>query len=209
MDPFNFIEEHRIPLIFLGIFVAGLLMNSYVNLCCGRGEMSRDDFLSGIEGKHVIPLEEEHEFFSHGLVQSLLHTLFLLMLMLPLLIVSAAISGISLQVFAKALSVLFTTAFLCRMFGFLMYLWCRNWSTVGYLLTRVFFIVFIFVTGFVPGFPNPILLIYSFHSGEQILIRVPMSAYSLYMIIVTAAILLLTLSNTALLRRNIHREKST
>lgn len=206
-DPFNFIEEHRIPLIFPVIFVAALLMNSYVNLRCGRGEMSPEEFLTRLERKNVITFEEEYEFLSYGLVQFLLHTLFLLLLMLPLLIVSATISGISLPVFSKALSVLFTTSLLCRMYGFLMYLRYGRWSRVGYLLARIFFILFIFVTGFFAGFANPILLIYSLHRGEEILTRFPLSAHSLYMIIVTAAILLVILSNHAMLRRNIYKEK--
>ncbi len=207
--PFNFIAEHRIPLVFLGIFVAALLIHSYVSLRCGHGEISADDFLARLERKQLITLEEEYEFLSYGLVGSLLHTLFLLLLMLPPLIASAAISGISLQVFAKAFSILFTTPLLCRMFGFLIYLFCGKWSRIGYVLTRMFFILFIFVTGLFAGFANPILLIHSFHRGEEILTRFPLSAYSLHMIMVTSAILLLTLANQAMVRRNMHKEKST
>ncbi len=208
-DPFNFIEGQRIPLIFSGIFAAALLINSYVNLRCGRGEMLPDDFLTRLEEKDVITLEEEYGFFSYGLVQSLLHTLFLLLLMLPVLIVSATVSGISLEVFAKAFSVLFTASLLCRMYGFLMYLCYGRWSRGGYLLSRIFFILFIFVTGFFAGFANPILLIYFLHRGEEILTGFPLGAYSLYMIIVTGAIMLLILSNQTMLRRNIQKEKST
>ena len=207
--PSHFIEEYRIPLIFPAIFVAALLINSYVNLLCGRGEMSRGDFLARYERKEVITLEEEHDFFSYGLVESLLHSLFLLLLMLPLLIVSATISGISLPVFAKVLSILFTASLLCRMFGFLIYLLYGRWSKVGYLLTRMFFIFSIFLTVFFAGFANPILFIYSIHRGVEIPSGFPMSAYSLYIIIVACAILLLMLANQAMVRRNMHKERST
>jgi uncharacterized membrane protein len=207
--PSHFIEEYRVPLLFPGIFVAALLIHSYVNLRCGLGEMSRDDFISRFERKKVITLEEEHEFFSYGLVQSLLHTLLLLLLMLPLLIVSTAISGISLPVFAKAFSILFTTSLLCRLFGFLMYLLYGRWSKLGYLWTRMFFIFSIFFTGFFIGSVNPILLIYSFHRGVEIPSGFPMSGYSLYIMIVACAILLLTLANQAMVRRNMHKEIST
>ena len=208
-SPSHFIEEYRVPLLFPGIFVAALIINSYVNLRCGRGEMSRDDFIARLERKKVITLEEEHEYFSYGLVESLLHTLFLLLLTLPLLIVSATISGISLPVFAKALSILFITSLLCRLFGFLMYLFYGRWSKLGYLWTRMFFIFSIFSTGFFAGSLNPILLIYSLHRGGEIPSGFPMSAYSLYIMIVACGIILLTLANQAIVRRTMHKERST
>ena len=208
-DLFNFIEEQKIPLNFLGIFGATLLINSYVNLRFGRGEMSPDDFFIGMARKKVVTFEEEYDFFSNGLVEFLLHTLFLLVLLLPMLILSANISRVTLQIFVKAFSILFTSSVLCRMFGFLMYLLCGKRSLVGYLLARIFFISFIFATGFFATFVNPILLIHSFHRGEEMLSRFSMSAYSLYMIIVMSAILLLTLANQAMVRRNMHKERPT
>ena len=83
-------------------------MNSYVNLRCGRGEMFQESLLYKLENREIITLEEENDFFSYGLVGFLLHTIFLLLLLLPMLFISAGLSGISLQVLAKALSILFT-----------------------------------------------------------------------------------------------------
>lgn len=209
MGLFNFIEENEVPLVFLRTFVAALLVNSYVNLRCGRGEMYPEDIRYKLENKEVITFEEENDFFSYGLVEALLHTTFLLLLLLPILIVSASLSGISLQVFAKALSILFTSSLLCRLFGFLIIPCYRKWSWVGYFSIRLFFIFFMFVTGVFAPFANPILLVNSFHTGEEILPRSPVSTYAVYMIVVTAAILLLTLVNQAIVRRNMHGEKTT
>lgn len=206
---FNFIEENEIPLVFLPTFVAALLINSYVNLRCGRGEMYPKDILYKLEGKGVTTFEEENDFFSYGLVESLLHTMFLLLLLLPMLLVSAGLSGISLQVFAKALSILFTSSLLCRLFGFLMYPCSGKWSLVGYLSIRLFFIFFMFVTVVFAPFANPILLINALYKGEEILSPSPMSTYAVYMMLVTAAILLFTLANQAIVRHNIHRERTT
>jgi hypothetical protein len=208
-DLFNFIEEQKIPLNFLGIFGATLLINSYVNLRFGRGEMSPDDFFIGTARKEVVTFEEEHDFLANGLVEFLLHTLLLLLLLLPILVFSATISSVTPQIFVKAFSILFTSSVLCRMFGFLMYLLCGKRNLVGYLLARIFFISFVFATGFFAAFVNPILLIRSLHRGEEILGRFSMSAYSLHMIIVTSAILFLTLANQAMVRRAMHKERLT
>ena len=205
----NFIGENEIPLVFLPTFVATLLISSYVNLRCGRGEMYPEDILYKLKSKEITTFEEENDFFSYALVESLLHTMLLLLLLLPMLVVSASLSGISLQVFAKAISILFTSSLLCRLFGFLMYACCGKWSWVGYLSIRLFFIFFMFVTVVFAPFVNPIVLINAFYTGEEILARSPMSTYAIYMMVVTAAILFLTLVNQAMARRNMHREKTT
>ncbi len=205
-DLFNFIEQHNIPMSFLVIFAAALLINSYVNFRCGRGEMFLNDFLSRMTRKEVITFEEEHDFFSYGMVEFVLHTLFLLVLVLPMLIISASISGISPQVLAKALSILFTSSLLCRMFGFLMYLIYGKWSLMGYLAARGFFIFFIFATGAFAAFANPILLIQALYKGNETLSLSSINAYSLYMMTVMAAILLLALAIGAMVRRKMHKE---
>ena len=105
------------PIIFFLIFAATLIVNSYVNLCCGGGEMVR-------KGYHMInyqtdksTYEMEIDFYRYALIQFLVHTFLLLLPFLPLLSLAAfspAVSGIT---FAMAVSVLYTTSFFCRMSG--------------------------------------------------------------------------------------------
>lgn len=203
---FNFIQGHEIPLSFLGTFVGALLIYSYVNLRCGRGEIFPKNIFSRMVREGITTFEEENDFLSYGLVQSILHTIFFILLVFPLLIFSAAISGITFQEFLKALSILFTASLLCRLFSFLIYLLFGRWSLVGLLSTRIFFIFFFFATWFLASFINPILLIYSLYKGEEIVTGSPINAFPLYMMIVTSSILLLTLANQVLVRRNMHKE---
>ena len=205
---FDFIRGHRIPLTFLGVFAGTLLISSYVNLACGRGEIFPRDLFSRMIREGVITLEEKYNFLSYGLVQSILHNIFFIFLAFPLLMLSATISGISLQVFAQALSILFTAPLLCRLVSFLIYLLFGRRSLVGFILAKLFFVFFFFATGAFAAFANPILLIYAFHSGEEILTGFQINSYSLYIMLVTSAILILTLINNAIIRHNIPKERS-
>ncbi|MBW2060908.1 MAG: hypothetical protein JRI95_05015 [Deltaproteobacteria bacterium] len=206
-DLFTYFQGHKIPLNFLGVFVAALLINSYLGLRCGRGEMFAKDYFSRLGYEGVITLEEEHNFFSYGLAAFILHSIFLLLIVLPLLIVSAAVSGISMSVFFKVLTVLFTASLLCRLFAFLMYLVFGKWSFLGYLLSRGFLIFFLFVTAVFASFINPVFLIYAFYQGQELLPRSSINAYGYYMMIVTCVILLLTLANQVMIRHNKAKRK--
>lgn len=208
-DLFHYVHGHKIPLTFLGTFVGTLLINSYVNLRCGRGEIFPKNIFSKMVREGVITFEEEHEFLSYGFVQSILHVAFFMLLAFPLLIFSANISGLSFTVFSKALSILFTASLLCRLFSFLGYLLFGRWSLMGYLSARIFYIFFFFVTGAFAAFVNPILLIYALHKGEEIFTGSSMSAYSSYIMIITAAILIVTLINHTIIKRNIFKERPT
>ncbi len=118
----------------------------------------------------------------------------LIFLGFPLFIASAVVSGISLQVFAKAVSVLFGATLLCRMFGFLIHLLCRNQDWLKYHLARLFFILFFFISGAFASFVNPIFMIYFLHKDEKILTHLPFNPYLLHMIFVTGTILILSIT---------------
>jgi hypothetical protein len=205
---FNFIRGHRVPLTFLGVFVGMLLISAYVNLGCGRGEIFPKNLFSRMIREGIITLEEKYDYLSYGLVQSILHNIFFILLAFPLLMLAATVSGISLQVFAQALSILFTAPILCRLLSFLIYLVFGRWGLVGFLSTRLFFVFFFFATGAFAAFANPILHIYAFYSGEEILTGFQINAYSLYLMLVTSAILILALINNAIIRHNILKERS-
>jgi len=199
---FLFVMGHRIPLSFFVVFAVALLVNSYVNLRCGRGEIFQHRLSSRLAMENIVTFEEMRDFFSYSFVAFLLHTLFLLLFLLPLLIVSAAISAVTPVVLIKALSIIFTASLSCRMFGFLVFLLWGRWRFVGYLTTRIFYIFFIFATGAFAGYVNPVLL-HAFYGGQASFAPLSANAYSIYMIVVTSAILLLAAANQRMVRRNV------
>ena len=201
----SFMDQQKGPLLFAVVFSATCLINAYVNLRCGRGEMGKSAQFTGEFGKKVITFEEERDFLQYGLIGFCLHTLFLLAPLLPFLILATSVSGLVLTAFAKACSVVFTASLLCRLFGFLMYLcWGRS-NLLGYLLARIFLIVFIVLTAFwVPGI-NPFFIIYELNRSLQSLGVSATSSYVLYMVMVTSAMAVLAIVDWILVRSRITR----
>ncbi len=192
------------PRIFFLIFAATLIVNSYVNLCCGGGEMVR-------KGYHIInyqtdkpTYEKEIDFYQYAMIEFLLHTLVLLLPFLPLLILAACSSAVSMLTFMMAVSVLYTAALFCRMSGFLVYLSRGRSSTLGYFAARALMIFFIFATILFAPAINPLQLLYLLNQS-------PDSRgypFTIYMAVVLGAILILMLVNHALVRRHINENRS-
>ena len=200
----SFMIAEAIPYTFFLIFGATLIVYSYVNLCCGCGDMIQ-------RGYHIIKyptdkstFEKEIGFYQYGLIEFLLHTLILLLPFGPLLIVPAAVSAVSLTTFIKAVSILFTAALICRMFGFMVYLFWGRLSTLGYFVARAIMILFIFGTIFWAPFINPLRLLYLLNqrpNGTGV-------AFVYYMVIALLAILGLSITNHILVRHNIKKGES-
>lgn len=207
-DLYIYVNEHVMPLNFLAVIVAALLMNTYVNLRCGRGEIFESPILVRPERERLSTFEEERVFFSYGLVGFLFHSLLFLMILFPLLLVSAAISSISARDFFEALSIIFTASLLCRLFGFLMFVSLKNRPRIGYYLSRLFFCAFIFATGVFAPYANPILMLYNPYTGRDISTPFSFDPHAFYMLITTLAILILTLANHLMVRHNMHKGKS-
>jgi hypothetical protein len=201
---FGFIGKNTVPLLSFQIFAAATIVLSYVNFRCGRGELFKsDDFIR--PAKERVTHEKERNFFRYTLVEFLLHTLFLLFPFLPLLVISSSISGISIAVFVKSTTTVFTAAILCRLFAFTLYLlWGRS-GVVGYLFVRMSAIFFLFVTVFWVPAVNPIWIIYGLNKGVQSMA----DSYSTYMAGVVIAGLFFATLNHLLVRRHIKQEKTT
>lgn len=203
-----YVSEQEIPLNFLVIFGVTLLMNTYMNLRSGRGEIFEGLILVRPEREGLPTWEEERPFFSFGLIEFFSHTLFLLVILLPLLLVSAAISEISPGVLIKSLAIIFSASLLCRLFGFFMFLSLRNRPRTGYHLSRLFFYVFIVGTGFFTPYTNPLLMIYGLSMGREMPSPFQIEAYWLYILIISLAILILILANQMIVRQNMLKGKS-
>ena len=191
------------PIIFFLIFAATLIVNSYVNLCCGGGEMVRKGYQVINYKTDKSTYEKEIDFYRYAMIEFLLHTLLLLLPFLPLLSLAACRSAVSMITFIMAVSVLYTTALFCRMSGFLVYLSRGRSSTLGYFAARVLMIFFVFVTILFAPAINPLQLLYRLNQSPN------SSGYSfaIYMAVVLFATLILILANNALVKRHIDKGK--
>ena len=197
----SFMTSESIPHTFFLIFGATLIVYSYVNLCCGCGDMIR-------RGYHLVKyptdkstFEKEIDFYHYGLIEFLLHTLFLLLPFLPLLIVPTAISAVSVIIFIKAVFILFTTSLICRFLGFIVYLLWGRLSTLGYFVARTLMIMFVFGTIFYAPDINPLRLLYLLNQRPD---DIGLS-FVTYMVIALSAIFCLSMTSHLMVRRNIIR----
>ena len=181
-----------------------LIVNSYVNLCCGRGEMVQ-------KNRHMVEYygdkptyETEIGFYRYGMIASLLHTFVLMLPFLPFLSMAAFNSAVSMTTFLMAASVLYTTSLCCRMSGFLVYLFWGRSSTLGYFAARFLMILLVFATLFFAPAINPLQLIYQLNQNPSL----SDCSYAIYMAAVMFAILILILKNNALVRRHIDSKGS-
>ena len=204
---YRFIETGKGPLVFFMVFAAALISTAYISLMCGRGEIIKPDSFSEYR-KEVIVHEKERNFFLYGLVSFLSHTLFLMVPILPVFIISASISGITTGVFLNALWIVYTASLFCRLFAFLMYLFWGRYRMEGYLLSRLFIVLYLLATTiFLPAL-SPIRFLYTFNfemdSGIDYL---QIGSYSFYMLSLGLAMLSLIFLCHMLIKRHIKREE--
>jgi hypothetical protein len=192
------------PIIFFVVFSATLVVNSYINLCCGGGDMIR-------KGYHIInyqsdqpTYEKEISFYRYGLVQFALHTFLLYMPFLPLMAMAAFSTAVPGAAIFMAAGILYTTSFFCRLTGFLVYLWKGRSSTVGYFVARLLMILFVFVTILPAPVFNPLRTLYRLnqHPGDS------GDAFVIYMAFVSSLIIVLILLNNLLVRRHMDKQGS-
>jgi hypothetical protein len=190
-----------VPTIFFIIFAATLIVNSYVNLSCGAGEMVRRGYHIINYGTDKPTYEKEIDFYRYGLIEFTLHGLILLLPFVPLLAMAAFGSAVSLITFTQAVAVLYTSSMFCRLSGFLVYLFWGRSSTPGYFAARALMILFVFVTILFAPAVNPLHILY-------LLNHVPASTgniFKIYMASAVFAILILILVCNARVRWYINK----
>ena len=193
------------PAFFFLIFTATLIVYSYINLCCGCGDLVRRGYLISYYQTDKPTHEKEIAFYRYGMIEFLLHTLLLLLPFMPLLSLAAFCSAVSMNTFAMAVSVLFATSLFCRMSGFLTYLFWGRSSTLGYFTARALMFFFVFATiFFAPGI-NPLRLLYLLNQSPDS----SGYAFAIYTAVVSVAILILILINNALVSRHIKRYRGS
>lgn len=197
----NYIIADTVPFVFFLIFGATLIVSCYLSICCGRGEaIPRFYFI--INQSDVPTFEKEIDFLRYGLIQFVVHTLILLLVFLPMLILAASVSAVSLVTFAQGALIIYSASLLCRLFAFLVYLLGGRLSAGGYLVARGFMILLLFGTLFFQTAINPLQLLYLLNKSPQI-IGTPFFAHIGIMLL---AIVLLSIINHKLVRRHMKLE---
>jgi hypothetical protein len=200
----GYIIADKVPFVFFLVFGATLIVSCYINLCCGRGEtIPRHYFIRN--QTDVSTFEKEIDFLRYGLIQFLLHALILLLPFLPLLVLAASISAVSLITLAQAILIIYSAALLCRLFAFMVYLFGGRLSSAGYLVARAFMIIFLFGTLFSQTAMNPLQLLYLLNKSPQIIGW----SFVVHMVIVFSAILFFTVINHKLVKRHMKLEMTT
>ena len=199
-----FVIANEVPLAFFLIFTAALIINAYVNLCCGCGDMVRRGYYMIKYRTDLATFEKEIDFLRYGLIEFLWHTLILLLPFMPLLIVAASVSAVSFTIFIAAMSMLYAVSLLCRMFGFIVYLLWGRLSNLGYIVARAFLIAYLFGTLLFAPFINPFRIL-SLLSETPDGIGFP---FFFNVFVVTVTIIVLIVASHFMVRRHIGREET-
>ena len=191
------------PTVFFVVCAVAMIMHAYINLGCGAGDMVRKgDPMINYTSDHPT-YERQIDFYRYGLIEFLLHALVLLLPFLPLMALAALISAISWTTFLMALSILYSASLLCRMSGFMVYLFWGRSSTLGYFSARAMMLFFVFITILFAPSVNPLYLLYLLNQS----IDGTAYPFAFYMTIVTSAVVLLILANSALVRRHMNKSE--
>ncbi|GAK58410.1 hypothetical protein U27_05384 [Candidatus Vecturithrix granuli] len=163
----SFISQQKIPLTFFHVCTTTLVILAYIHLRCGGGEIMKGNYYASTYSKEVSSLAMEQNFFKYGLVEFAAYVILLLLPFLPLLILAASVSVIPLLHFLNACAIVLATSFLCRVFGFFIYLVRGRFSSLGYFCSRIFLALYLFATITLAPAINPILNIYRFNKNLQ------------------------------------------
>ncbi len=201
-----FILDNDVPLNFPVVFTAVMLAVSYINLRCGRGEMIQQSFPARYVEQEVRTLEEQNNFIAFGLIRFVIHTFLLILPFLPILMFSATLSDISLPMLSKACAVLYSSALLCRLFAFQIYLHFGKWSQIASIMSVGLFLFYFGATVFIAPFSNPLYIIIRFYLGSETVLNSTLQTWTLYALTVTILILIFIAANEIVIRYKMARE---
>jgi hypothetical protein len=181
-DMVDYVRHYEIPMFFFWIFGISLVITAYLNLRCGLGEFTAIKETPWIEYQKNVTYEEERPFVTYGLIGFILHTVLLLLPLLPLLLMAAGLSAVEPAIVLRALIMILLLSLVCRLFGFWIYLWRGRKGPAAYFSTRLFFLLLFGVSIMFKGKSNPLVLLYNLNKGETVLIRPGLTAYALQML---------------------------
>jgi hypothetical protein len=165
-----YVTANDLPLAFFAAFSVSLIIQSYLNLRWGRGEMiEKDDYFHRKED--LSAPKRPVDFIPRGLTACAIHTALLASPFLPMLILGAALSGVSLQAFTQALAVVVATSLLCRLAGVMVFLGQGKRSSLGYMASRCLLTAVVFGTLLFAPTINPIHILYRLQFDPDNLVK--------------------------------------
>jgi hypothetical protein len=200
--PYMFVLASRTPQTFLIVSALILIICSYTSLYAGRGELIENSRIYMQLYQNVLTWEETLGFFSHGLPVALFQLVIFATFFAPPLFVSAALVQVPASLLWRFVCLILATAFLCRMAAFLCFLLWGRWHILGWIATRLFYILFMF--GSLPFTPylNPLRVLYEPMRVTPNQLPGMGKTYNLYMAVVLFTILVLIIINYAIWRHN-------
>lgn len=137
----------------------------YFNLSFGNNEISQSDYF---DKKKLFSLELFDSFSSfllYWIVPSLLHTAYLLLPNIPILIVAGSISGLSFHRCIQGCLFIYVCGLFCRMIGFFSYCVFGSWELLSFFVLRIVILFFLIVTAVETSIMNPFLHLYNICRG--------------------------------------------
>ena len=196
----HYIGTNSIPIHFFMVLSATLVAVSWINLRCGCGEMVKSDVFGREEHRRAV-FETQRPFVQYGLVGFIVHTVFLQSFFLPFVVLSAAVSGMSLTGVVLALAIVFGTALFCRLFGFSIYLLWGRRRRAPYWLTRAAAIVFLIASALLLPAANPLRIFYELNRSVNGLTNSAADSCSVYTLLMLGANLIWGVLNHTLVNR--------
>jgi hypothetical protein len=155
------------PLTFNIEAIVAMVIMAYLSFSYGAGKLG--DEMSQVSPQLLISQGFSRRDMLAGLtVLTLSHTLFFVVLALPLLVAAAHVSGVSTSIFGRTLLVMLICLLAYRWLGLLtLCLWERQ-DFMRYVMVRVAFVGFVLGSAFFLPSVNPLLALISMSFGEEL-----------------------------------------
>ncbi len=161
---FFYIKEQELPLTYLFVFEVAFVLMGYLNLQCGNGEI----YLKVMTIKVKYDDGQEKYFFDYGgILWVILHVLFLILPILPILLVASLLAGINFSTFLISLGVVLQFSIVFRLFGVLIFLNLNPNGKLSFFITRIFFIMMTGLSWCVSPLISPVHIFTTFHYGKS------------------------------------------
>ncbi len=164
---FAHISVKGTPLTYPVVFIFSLIWVSHFLLGCRKGETLDKEIILKYKHKKLLTHEQTLGLFAYCIPGFILHTLFVHLILLPVYIAAAFVSGISYGLFFASLMVLFSSSLVAGMIGFLCYLGFGLWRLAGFVCSRLLFAGFFFLSGLIIPAASPVYILFQiFDRGE-------------------------------------------
>ncbi len=152
----QFLSLRDLPFTYNALGGASVIILAYLSLSQGARKLFGSQYLSMADWLTFAPLKAGAFVRGYAAV-GLLDVAFFWSLSLPLLVLAAVVVGESLSHLGAGLLVLLVCAGAYRLVGIALLLWLERDEFLLYMVTRIVYVFFILVSGFVLPLGNPVL----------------------------------------------------